>query len=127
GTGALHRVPGAQPDGRALVAGRALRHRVLPQRDDLFRRRHAAPRARAHAPRDGAARPAVRWPLGELHRFARSLPPARQDDLRAPVSAGSSAPATLADIEPTMATAQSIGSTTPRLERLKAEPRKPGE
>jgi len=26
-----------------------------------------------------------------------------------------------------MATAQSIGSTTPRLERLKAEPRKPGE
>ena len=36
-------------------------------------------------------------------------------------------PANFADIEPTMATAQSIGTTTPRLERLKAESRKPGE
>ena len=35
---AADRVPHAQPDGRALVAGRAVRRRVLPQRDDLFRR-----------------------------------------------------------------------------------------
>ena len=37
---------------------------------------------RIHA-RDEARRPAVRRPLGELHRLARPVPPARQDDLRA--------------------------------------------
>src|SRR5437773_853173 len=81
-----HRIPAAQPDGAALATGRAVRHRVLPQRDDLFRCTDAAPRARADSRGDEAAWPVVRRPFGEFLRVERLVPPARQDDLRARVS-----------------------------------------
>ena len=51
----LPKISRAQPDGRALVARRGVRHRVLPQRDDLLRRADPAPGARTHARRDAAA------------------------------------------------------------------------
>ena len=50
--------------------GRALRRRVLPQRDDLLRRADTAPRARAHAPRD-AARAALLF-VGHSENFSAS-------------------------------------------------------
>jgi chemotaxis protein methyltransferase CheR len=65
--------------------GEPVRHRVLPQRDDLLRRPHAAQGARADPPCDAPGRPAVRGPFRELHRFVGHLPPARQDHLRARV------------------------------------------
>jgi hypothetical protein len=70
------------PAGRGRQPGRALRHRVLPQRDDLLRQPHAAQGARADA-RVIARRAAVRGAFRELHRLARPVPPARQDHLRA--------------------------------------------
>jgi len=87
--------PADQPDGSALAARRSVRRGVLPQRDDLFRFADAAPRARAHPWGDEAARPALRRPLGEFLRGEGSVPPARQDDLRARVSSVSFSPATV--------------------------------
>ena len=61
--GAARRVSHAQPDRRALGPGRAVRHRVLPQRDDLLRRGHAAPGARAAARRAAARRACCTWAI----------------------------------------------------------------
>ena len=77
------RVSAAQFDGRALVARRAVRHRVLPQRDDLFRQRDAAPRARPNSFSDEAEGADVCRPLREFHRPEGFVSAARENNLRA--------------------------------------------